>query len=356
MFKHLRAPERLFRIGQWAIALLFAFFLTQVGSALIADLPSMSHYPEHESFRDKAAIAKVEQEMAPTEAALRKVQQQIQQKERLLNENEQSYEKAKESFNNWLAARSTTEQSEQNPQVLAKTRQLDAMLKAQAGIQADIAALGDQRAAIEESRRPFQERIAELNWQADEAYARAVRKGELKAFGIRLAFVLPLLIIAIWLFRAHRRGRQWPFVWGFILFALFAFFFELVPYLPSFGGYVRYGVGAILTFVVGRALINALQRYLERKAQEQQAPQEERKQEISYEKALQAMAHNRCPSCERAIPAVEGAQVDFCMHCGLKLNNKCPVCGLRKNAFFLFCPSCGSAAENSPTGGTIKQA
>ena len=348
MFKHLRAPERLFRIGQWAIALLLAFFLTQVGSALIADLPLISSYPEHENFRDKAAIAQVEQEMASTEASLRKVQQQIQQKERLLSENEQNYEKAKESFNNWLAARSTTEQSEQNPQVLARTRQLDAMLKAQAGIQADIAALGDQRAAIEESRRPFLNRINEINQQADEAYGKAVRTAELKAFGIRLAFVLPLLIVAVWLFRAHRKGRQWPFVWGFILFALFAFFFELVPYLPSFGGYVRYGVGALLTFVGGRALINALQRYLERKAQEQQAPQEERKQEISYEKALQAMSQNRCPSCERSVPAVEGAQVDFCMHCGLKLNNKCPSCGLRKNAFFLFCPSCGSAAESAP--------
>ena len=36
-----RGPERLIRIGQWLIALLFAYFLIQVGSSLIADLPAL---------------------------------------------------------------------------------------------------------------------------------------------------------------------------------------------------------------------------------------------------------------------------------------------------------------------------
>ena len=207
---------------------------------------------------------------------------------------------------------------------------------------------GDLENQLLQAQQRAQAELSEMEVQASSAYAQAQRAQELRVFGYRLALTLPLLVLAGYLFKKHRKGSSWPFVWGFIFFALFAFFVELVPYLPSYGGYVRYIVGIVLTVIGGRYAIRALQRYLERQKLAEALPAQTRQREMDYDQAQARMTKNICPGCERTVDMKDG-KTDFCPHCGLCLFDHCGHCSTRKNAFARYCYSCGASAKE-PVG------
>jgi flagellar biogenesis protein FliO len=183
------------------------------------------------------------------------------------------------------------------------------------------------------------EQLAQSHARAEERFEQATKRYELTVFAWRLAFTLPILLVAVWLFVRFRNARYWPFVYGFGLFALTAFFIELVPYLPNFGGYVRVLVGIALTAFAGIYVLRAFQRYVERKRDEMQQSQAERARSVASDKALGAFQKKVCPSCDKSWN-LAGDNATFCLHCGLRLFSVCE-CGGRNFAFFPFCSSCG---------------
>jgi len=116
-----------------------------------------------------------------------------------------------------------------------------------------------------------------------------------------------------------------------------------VPYLPSYGGYVRYVVGIGVTALVGRYAILALNRYLERQKLAEALPDQERRKELSYDVALARLAKSVCPGCERPVD-LKNETIDFCPHCGIGLFDHCGTCTTRKSAFARFCHACGTGA------------
>jgi hypothetical protein len=83
-----------------------------------------------------------------------------------------------------------------------------------------------------------------------------------------------------------------------------------------------------------------------RRAAVEQQTEAERRRSLGYEEALKRMSSGVCPGCERAIAAgTPEAPSNFCVHCGITLFDHCTACSARKNAFFQYCPTCGTVTE-----------
>lgn len=349
MGKALRLSEKWFRRGLWLVALVFAGFLIGLGGTIVGDLPKVERPLLLDDFLDRGAAEPLRRQIQDAQQAGQDAQAALEQA-RLRHARARSATQAeRETLANWLATRSATQRAEHDPEVIARTQGLDALkaaeLQAQQAVQAQDQALLDAR----QGAQAAQQRLAAMEQDAGEKLAAERRRVELRVFLYRLALTLPLLAVAGWLFAKKRQSTWWPFVWGFIFFALFAFFVELVPYLPSYGGYVRYIVGIALTALVGRYAIVALNRYLERQKQAEAMPDPQRRKGLSYDVALVRLAKNVCPGCERPVDLKDG-KTDFCPHCGIGLFDHCGHCTARKSAFARFCQACGQAAGIGPRG------
>ena len=342
MNKNKRLPEQLFTLLMWLIAVLFAVFLTGLGGKVIGDLPKVGNPPELEQYYspELKQIQVQREQLNQKNATVRKELEQVNLN---LEKARQRYDEEKQQFDNWIQTRTATGNNTQDAPVLARTQKLD-QLQAQVSKEQQTVEQLNQ-AILNNERTVSIEREEVLKEQARIAFEQANNTQELKVFLMRLLVTLPALVLGVWLFAKKHQSRYWPFVWGFIFFALIAFFVELVPYLPNYGGYVRYIVGIVLIGIAGHYAIKRMQIYLRDKQEQEQkmsqSSQAERRQRFDNELALGHIAKNICPSCERPLSTSSGVPADYCVHCGLCVFRKCGQCGSRCSTFFKYCSSCG---------------
>lgn len=343
MSRALRWSEKWFRFGLWIVAVVFASFLIGLGGQVVENLPRVEQRVTLEDFLDRQAATPLRESVKASLEARQAAQERLEQARLGLAKAQADAASARQTFNNWLATRQATQRSDQDPELIGRSSELDRLAaaerKALAAVEAERQILLD----AQQAEAHAQADLRDLEDKARERLRRELRDQELRVFLYRLALTLPLLGIAGWLFARKRQGTWWPFVWGFIYFALFAFFVELVPYIPSYGGWVRYLVGIVITVLVGRQAILALNRYLERQKQAETLPDVERRRELSYDTALARLGKKVCPGCERPVDLTNSA-IDFCPHCGICLFDRCGKCTERKSAFARFCHACGAAA------------
>ncbi|WP_269531660.1 hypothetical protein [Chitinimonas sp. BJYL2] len=343
-------PEKLARFASWVIAILFAIMLNYLGGLVIRDLFYLpgDGPPQYTAYLDTPEIQTLKQQRESLNDQLRTARET----ESLLATNhtraEQRYRETRQTFDNWIATRGTTADRQHDAEVLARTRELDGLLKEASDWRTKLNTAQDDVTALTRQIEPLDTARYQAERVARDRFDTDMRSYQIKVFALRLVVVLPLLLLALWLFRRYRQHRYWPFVYGFGFFALFAFFFELAPYLPSFGGYIRAVVGIGLTGLAGVYLIRWLQGYLERKRQEQAQNQSKRAQGIAYDRAMIAYRKHLCPGCERDY-RMAGDQANYCPHCGLTLFAQCRACSHRNFAFFPYCSACGASAPAAKT-------
>lgn len=341
MSKSSRVSETWFRRGLWLVAVVFASFLIGLGSAVVDDLPRVEQTLEEDDFLDMAQAQPLRAERSRLRDAQNTAEEVRDQALLQWRQARSDTQAARDNFDSWIATRSATQRSEQDPEVIARTQALEALRQTERQAQQGFQNQEQELLNIRQQTARVSANLRTLESDAQVALYEAARAQELRVFLYRLAMTLPLLALAGWLFVKKRQSVWWPFVWGFVFFALFAFFVELVPYLPSYGGYVRYAVGIVITVLVGRWAIVALQRYLQRQREAEALPATQRRTQMSYDKAWAHVSKGVCPGCERPVDLKDGV-TDFCPHCGIGLYEACGQCHTRKSTFSKFCFSCGT--------------
>lgn len=348
MSKGLRLTEKWMQRGLWLVAFVFAGFLIGLGDKVVANLRFVEAAPTVAQFIDPVQGPRARQaaELAKQHLATAEQRKTQARHDHAKASENTALEEAK--FNDWLKTRQATANRGQDAELLARTRTLD---NVRADERAALGAVEAQEQALLDAGLARDKAAAEwerLEKPALVAVDQARTRHELRVFLFRLALTLPLLLVAGWLFAKKRQSQYWPFVWGFIYFALFAFFVELVPYLPSYGGYVRHIVGIVLTVVIGRYAIISLQKYLARQKEVEALPDVQRRETLRYDTAIARLGKSVCAGCERPVNLADPA-IDFCPHCGIGLFDRCGKCNTRKGAFLRYCFSCGTPGKAALT-------
>ena len=355
MFKTLRVPEHVFALVMWILSLAFAGFLVGLGGKIVADLPRLQKPLTLEMFVAQPLLAQTRAQIITLQKQAAEIEDRRARAQLDVAAATSANQSARAAFNNWLATRNATTDAAQDAALIERTRALDGHQARQREAELTLEKSASEALQTSQAEQQANAQVSALLQAAQGAFKNATFGQELRVFGVRLALTLPLLAVAGWLLLKKRGSDYWPLMRGFVLFAGFTFFVELVPYLPSYGGYVRYAVGVLLTAVAGHFVIKAMRRYLARRQAAEQQGEGQRRQALSADAALKQMAAGVCPGCERAIlgagtgtgtgtgAGAGAAAADFCVHCGMKLFDPCGQCQVRKNVFFRYCPQCGAA-------------
>ena len=347
--------ERTSKIIYNSISIILCVFLILLSSKIIDDLDTATVRPEASNFENKVKLNDLEKKTKTIDVEIENLDTKKKTIEKTIAAAKENYKNEKQSFDNWVQTRKTLNSPDKDQEVTGRAKKLDDFYKVEQDWRTQLNSKQQEIDSKTANKEQIQKLIAKENEIAETKHERALKTYDLKVFIIRLLFVAPILALGIFFFIRYRRHKFWPLYFGFSLFSFYAFFFGLVPYLPSYGGYVRYAVGIILSVGLGYYAIKTIRQYIELKQAELKVSIQERSKNVQTEVAEKALANHFCPSCgkdfiimkwESPIKGIDNESyklvTDFCRHCGLELFTNCEKCGNKNFAHLPYCSSCGT--------------
>lgn len=349
--------ERSSKILYFAISFILCIFLILLTNKLISDIDDIAQSPNVYDYENQVAMSANQHLLDQSNKSVELLENKKNRLEQTIEAARSNYSNEKESFENWIKTRKTIGSPSNDTEVIFRAQKLDEFYKIEQEWRGQLGVIEDSIAQIQKSQEAIQFKISTEQEKADKRYYEAMKDYELKVFAIRIALVAPILFVGIWFFVKFRKNKYWPLFQGFTLYSLYAFFFGLVPYLPSYGGYIRYTVGIVLSILGGYYAINRIRKYLEQKKIELETSSQERAKNVQSDTAEKALMNHVCPSCgkdfilknwEYSTETAKNTTVvtDFCRFCGLELFSNCGKCGNKNFVHLSFCAHCGESTKS----------
>ena len=140
MSKALRLSEKWFRLGLWLVAFVFASFLIGLGGNIVANLPKVEQRYTLDDFIDKPAADTLRAELRGLQEQRQAAQDAHDQAQLKFNGARANSQAARDTFNNWLATRQATRRADQDPELIARTQELDDLKSAERKALGDVEA------------------------------------------------------------------------------------------------------------------------------------------------------------------------------------------------------------------------
>lgn len=347
--------EKTRKLVNYIITLVFCGLLILLFGKLIDDIDQWKEEPFVRQFENKELLDKYYLEIDDVRGELKIKVEQKNNIDNAIKIAKDNYDNAKQSYENWLAARTTIGSPKEDKEIRAKVNELDEYYKTEQEWREENAIMEDKVSRLLGKEQKIRDLISQEENRAYDLKDIALRKYNLKIFLIRLLFIAPILLLGIFFIIKLRKHKYSPLFLGFSLFSFYTFFFGLVPYFPSYGGYIRYSVGVLLSLIFGIYIIHKFKKFVELKKQELKASTSERAKKVKIETAEKALNNHMCPSCgkdfiikkwdnserKKRDKIIHGMVTNFCRFCGLELFKKCTKCGEENYAHLPFCLNCG---------------